>query len=61
MDESFIVTVKLSKETDYKYNITVMIVFNNKQSISYKYIEIGLEHISSFKTNCLTVEKLSEI
>ena len=51
MDESFIVMVRSSKETGYKYNITVMIVYNDKQSICYKYIEIGVEHISSFKTN----------
>ena len=33
MDESFIVTVRLSKETGFKYNITVMIVYNDKQTI----------------------------
>ena len=60
MDESFTVTVRLSKETGYKYNITVMIVYNDKQSICYKYIEIGLEHISNFKTNFLIVEKLAK-
>ena len=38
MDESFIVTVRLSKETAYKYNITVMIVYNDIQSICYIYI-----------------------
>ena len=37
-DESFIVTVRLSKETGYKYNITVMIVYNDKQCICYIYI-----------------------
>ena len=37
MDESFIVTEILSKETGYKINITVIIVYNDKQSICYKY------------------------
>ena len=60
MDESFIVTVRLSKETGYKYNTTVMVIYNDRQSICSKYIKIGLEYIS-FKTNFLIVEKLSEI
>ena len=38
MDESFIATVILSKETGYKYNITARIVYNDKQSICYIYI-----------------------
>ena len=37
MDESFIVMVRLSKETGYKYNITVRIVYNDQQSICYIY------------------------
>ena len=50
MDGSFIVTVTLSKETGYKNDITVRIVYNNKQSICYLYIEISLKHLSLFKT-----------
>ena len=38
MDESFIVTERFSKETGYKYNITVMIVYNDKQSICYIHV-----------------------
>ena len=39
MDKSFIVTVRLSKETGYNYNnITIRIVYNDKQSICYIYI-----------------------
>ena len=49
MDESFIVTERLSKETGYKYNITVIIVYNDKQSICYIYIEISLEYLSSLR------------
>ena len=37
MDESFIMIERLFKETGYKYNITVMIVYNDKQSIFYIY------------------------
>ena len=33
MDESFIVMVRLSKETGYKYNITLRIVYKDKQSV----------------------------
>ena len=56
MDESFI--IRLSKESGYKYNITVRIVYNdnlinNPFVIS---IEISLEHLSSFKTNFFIVE-----
>ena len=60
MDESFIVTERLSKETGYKYNINVMIVYmiNNPFVI---YIEISLEYLSGFKTNFFIVEKLHEI
>ena len=37
MDDSFILTERLSKETSYKYNIAVMIVYNDKQTICYIY------------------------
>ena len=49
MDEAFIMTVRLSKETGYKYNITIRIdiMINNPFVI---YIENSLEHLSTFKT-----------
>ena len=61
MDESFIMTVRLSKETGYKYNITLRIVYNDKQSIFYIYIENSLEQLNSFKTNFFIIETSGNI